>query len=268
MVSKLPMRACALALLLAGNAAHAALSYEIGGEMTAFLLPVSGDPVATLLGVTPGAQVTVPYTLSMTVDDANVPYVENDNSVLQEYVYRDAIVDATLTLNGTPFATLRRPVPQPTPAPPLTEESRITVTNRVDPASVDFFQFSVSELLNPPPLLQVYTVPFNQTVSGTFYDEVDVALARIIFAFSGAGLLGGPGLPTNGAGLAASSVNAAAQLAVDFDQDGFGDSVVQFASAFGSPTTFEITAVPVPAGLVLLAPSLALLAAGARRRRS
>jgi len=53
----------------------------------------------------------------------------------------------------------------------------------------------------------------------------------------GAGMLSAPGLPTDGAPIESANGNATVQLAIDFDQDGFGDNVIHLASQIGALTS-------------------------------
>ena len=103
------------------------------GTYQEVFFPVSGDPIADLLNVPRNANNSVPFNLKLIVDTTNVPYVENDTSILQQDIYRDAIISGELDLNGTKFKTLRRPLAFASETPPANntpfDESRINITN-------------------------------------------------------------------------------------------------------------------------------------------
>ncbi|MEQ8232472.1 MAG: hypothetical protein RLW61_23880 [Gammaproteobacteria bacterium] len=258
---------CTILLVLASAPASAALlRYELDTIGQAALLPVIHDPVADLLGIARGTTSNVPLAVRLTVDTDSVPYVANDNSVVQQVTYRDAVKRAEVEINGVVFATTRTPQAAAGPAPSTADESEVGLLNRLAAGQFDIVELGVSASPLGLDLFTRYTVPFQQTFGGTFYDNATVDLSVAGVLMQGPDLLDGVALPqATGALDAAASFVLNLQLPVSFD--GGPQALVSIGAIGGSGSyDFSVTPVPLPAAAWLLAPALGLLAA--RRRAS
>lgn len=246
---------CAL-LATAAPASAAALRYEITTTAQLSLLAVIHDPVADLLGVARGSTTNVPVALRMNVDTTRTPYVENDNSLLQQVTYRDAVTSGEVEINGVVFATQRTPEPAAGPAPSTGDESEIGFVNRIAPAQFDVVELGLRASPAALDLFNAYTVPFNQTFGGTLYENATVDLSFAGVLMQGASLLDDVMLPqATGALENAASFIINMQLPVSFD--GGPQALVSLggiASAGGY--TFSVTPVPLPPAALLFGAAL------------
>jgi len=242
------------------TASAAALRYEITTTAQLSLLAVIHDPVADLLGVARGSTTNVPVALRMNVETTSAPYVENDNSVLQQVTYRDAVTSGEVEINGVVFATQRTPQPAAGPVPSTGDESEIGFVNRIAPAQFDIVELGLRTSPIALDLFNAYTVPFNQTFGGTLYENATVGLSFAGVLMQGADLLDGIMLPqATGALENAASFIMNMQLPVSFD--GGPQALVSLggiASAGGY--TFSVTPVPLPPAALLLGAALLPLA--------
>ncbi|MGR8929166.1 MAG: hypothetical protein ACU836_00895 [Gammaproteobacteria bacterium] len=254
-------------LFIAGSANAAPVNYEISGDVAATFRTLLDDPIADLLEVPRNSTSNLPFTLKLVIDTDNVPYIENDTATFQEVIYRDAIVSASLNLNGTIFETLRRPQPAASVTPPPLEESRINVINRIDATSPD--QFAISLYQEPLPtsdLFNGYVVPFNQTINGTFFAESAVQLNIIGFLVPSAiGLFQDYSLPEQNGFL--TPVPIGTSMSIQLRSTTGGAMNLGSFSGIGTNYTFQISPaeVPIPSAIWLFASGGGLLGFVARR---
>ncbi len=197
------------------------VAYELSGDASFVLRAVVDDPVADLFGIARanGNITTAPYTLRFVIDTENVPYVDTDTSTTQLVNYRDAIVSATLKINGVVFKTLRRPQPVSTTTPNNEDESYIIVRNEVSTSGFDSFSMEILATQGSQNLLNKHIVPFNQTINGVLYENAQVSIVSIQVGIVGIELLDGVALPTGNTIFDidnASVFIVGAQLRIDF----------------------------------------------------
>lgn len=247
-----------IALCTFGSTAEAALlRYDFSGDMTvAFQSQVTDDPLADLLGVAHNGTFNLPYTVSFVVDTASPPEVLQDTAAGQNFIYRHALESIRIDLNGAVFASTRRP-------DPLQEIIGIDVFNLTAPTGNDQVQFAFQD--QGGGLFGDYFVPFNQTLNGVAVGDARVFVNSLSVFALGRGLLSDASLPDSAADLSgALAYGAAIQFGVGLSPS-TGRDAVNAVHAFGTPYTFKVTPVPLPAAAWLL--GSALVALGARHRR-
>jgi hypothetical protein len=231
----------------------ALLAYEFSGttEPERFQV-ITSDPFADLFGVPRAGISALSFALRLVIDTDDVPVVMQDTSAVHQVRYEDAIVSATLHINGVPFGTLRRPSEFFSGA---FDESEIRITNSRSAAGTDGFLLTLG---NPiigavPPLYRSHTVPFNQTISGIFIDDAEVHAPFQSINISGPGLLDTIALPTtSGAFSGARDVAIGLTLISDTGLGvGNGSLALEITAA-----SFSVSAVPLPPSAALFIPAI------------
>jgi hypothetical protein len=243
-------------LNLAGHAQAALVRYEFSTQGQVSLLPVADDAFADLIHVARGTTTNnVPLALRVIVDTDATPFVETDTSVLQHVFYPDAISYAEVEINGIVFPTIRTPQPAIVPSNHA-DEAHMEIVNRLSATQTDLFALPVVQR-SITPLFQSYTVPFNQTIGGTFYDNVEVGIREALVSLSGPGLIDGVSLADISSGLGNAPFFSLVINPVISTID--GPLSTPLIGAINSPYTFSAAPVPAPAAVWLFGSGLLTL---------
>ncbi len=164
------------------NAAN--VIYEISGVASGLNQSGLSGPIAELLGLPTDTINSVPYSYKLTLDTDNPNiYTQADTPIQQHIHYRDSIVSAQVNINGIIFDTLRRPVPTTRDTPSSDDESHIEILNNTQGS--DILGINLNQGRFETNLFNTYTLPYNQTLNGTFIENAVVSLEVASFVASG-----------------------------------------------------------------------------------